>query len=387
MQIWSEENSKYKSYCLTVNGVTMKQLTFGFIGLGLIGGSIAKSIKRVYKNITIIAYDINISTLSSAKQEGVIDVICTKINESFTSCDFIFLCAPVSFNDENLSTIQSYLSKDCILTDVGSVKTNIHNHIHDLGLDAYFIGGHPMAGSEKTGYVNASDRLIENAYYILTPTDCVPSASLERYKTLISDLGAIPLILDYAEHDYVTAAVSHLPHIIAATLVNLVHDSDNKEGIMKMIAAGGFKDITRIASSSAAMWQQISLENSIHIHSLLQDYIMSLQNISSEISGKNESALFHFFDSARDYRDSFVEASRGPIKRIYSFYVDIPDETGVIATIATILASHQINLRNIGIINNREFEEGALRIDFNDEESLKQAIITLKKHNYTIFAK
>lgn len=244
-----------------------------------------------------------------------------------------------------------------------------------------------MAGSEKTGYANASDRLIENAYYILTPTDRVPAVSLEKYKTLISDLGAIPLILDYTEHDYVTAAVSHLPHIIAATLVNLVHDSDNKEGIMKMIAAGGFKDITRIASSSPAMWQQISLENRTHIHSLLQDYIMSLQNISSEITAKNEAALFHLFDSARNYRDSFVEASRGPIKRIYSFYVDIPDETGVIATIATILASHQINLRNIGIINNREFEEGALRIDFNDEESLEQAIITLKKHNYTIFAK
>lgn len=365
----------------------MEHLTFGFIGLGLIGGSIAKSIKRVFKDITIIAYDINFTTLSSAKQEGVIDVICTNIDESFTLCDFIFLCAPVSSNDANLSTLRTYLSKDCILTDVGSVKTAIHTHIHEFGLDTCFIGGHPMAGSEKTGFSNASDRLIENAYYILTPTDSVPTIYLEKYKTLISALGAIPLVLDHNAHDYVTAAVSHLPHIIAATLVNLVHDSDNKEGIMKMIAAGGFKDITRIASSSATMWQQISLENSVPINSLLLDYISSLQRISAEITDKNESALFCLFDSARDYRDSFVEASIGPIKKIYSFYVDIPDETGVIATIATILASHQINLRNIGIINNREFEEGALRIDFNDEKSLQQAIVTLKKHNYTIFVK
>lgn len=365
----------------------MKQMTIGFIGLGLIGGSIAKSIRRVYKDVMILAYDTNFSTLSTAKQEGVIDVICKKIDSTFLSCEFIFLCAPVSHNDENLCEIQSYLSKDCILTDVGSVKTNIHTRIHALGLDDHFIGGHPMAGSEKTGYENASDRLIENAYYILTPTDRVSSTSLERYKSLISNLGAIPLVLGYEEHDYVTAAVSHLPHIIAAALVNLIHDSDNKEDVMKMIAAGGFKDITRIASSSAAMWQQISLENSIHIHLHLQNYIKSLQNISSELVKQNAPALFALFDSARDYRDSFVEASRGPIKRIYSFYIDIPDETGVIATIATILASHQINLRNIGIINNREFEEGALRIDFNDEESLKQAIFILKKHNYTIFSK
>ncbi|MDD3204345.1 MAG: prephenate dehydrogenase/arogenate dehydrogenase family protein [Lachnospiraceae bacterium] len=361
---------------------------FGFIGLGLIGGSIAKSIKRVFQNnATIIAYDINQDTLSSAKEEGVIDIISPQIDKTFTACDFLFLCAPVSFNDQNLLFVRDYLSADCILTDVGSVKTNIHEQIRQLQLEHCFIGGHPMAGSEKTGFANASDRLIENTYYILTPTDSVPEASVNSYKDLVTKLGAIPLILDCKEHDYVTAAVSHLPHIIAASLVNLVQASDNREGIMKMIAAGGFKDITRIASSSSTMWQQISLENGTHIHSLLEKYISSLQKINIEVQTKDADALFALFDSARNYRDSFVEASRGPIKRIFSLYVDIPDVTGVIATIATILASHQINIRNIGIINNREFEEGALRIDFNDEESLQQAIITLQKHNYKIFKK
>jgi len=366
----------------------MSHITFGFVGLGLIGGSIAKSIKRVFQNdAEIIAYDLNTATLSSALEEGVIDVICPSINEDFSTCDYIFLCAPITYNDQNLITLGNYISSTCILTDVGSVKTDIHKHIQALSLEHCFIGGHPMAGSEKTGYDHSSDRLIENAYYILTPTSKVPPSYVEKYEALVERLGAIPLILDYQTHDYVTAAVSHLPHIIAASLVNLVHDSDNAQGIMKMIAAGGFKDITRIASSSPTMWQQISVVNRSHIESLLKNYIQSLSQIQANIQTEDSDALYHLFDSARTYRDSFVEASRGPIKRIFSIYVDIPDETGVIATIATILASHQINLRNIGIINNREFEQGALRIDFNDEDSMQQAVITLKKHNYTIFKK
>ncbi|MDD2973372.1 MAG: prephenate dehydrogenase [Lachnospiraceae bacterium] len=366
----------------------MTHTTFGFIGLGLIGGSIAKSIKRVFHtDATIIAYDLNATTLSTAREEGVIDVSCSSIDRTFSNCDFIFLCAPVHFNDENLITLQPMLADNCILTDVGSVKTDIHKHIKDLSLEHCFIGGHPMAGSEKTGYENSSDRLIENAYYILTPTAQVPDACVKRYQALIEVLGAIPLILDYETHDYVTAAISHVPHIIAASLVNLVQISDNADGIMKMIAAGGFKDITRIASSSAAMWQQISLINGTHIQKLLGDYISYLTHVQQHIQAQDSSALYELFDSARTYRDSFVEASPGPIKRIYSIYVDIPDETGGIATIATILASHQISIRNIGIIHNRELESGALRIDFYEENDMQQAIITLQKHNYKISQK
>jgi prephenate dehydrogenase len=120
---------------------------------------------------------------------------------------------------------------------------------------------------------------LENAYYILTPTPETSTERLEDYRNLVTKTGAIPLILDYKQHDYVTAAISHLPHVIAASLVNLVRDSDSEEGIMKMVAAGGFKDITRIASSSAGMWQQICLTNTENITNLLDDYISSLQTV------------------------------------------------------------------------------------------------------------
>ena len=241
-----------------------------------------------------------------------------------------------------------------------------------------------MAGSERTGYVNSKAALLENAYYILTPTPSVPREKLDAYRDLAARIGAIPLILDYRKHDYVTAAVSHLPHVIAASLVNLVRDSDSEDGIMKMIAAGGFKDITRIASSSAAMWQQICLTNTENISSLLQVYIDSLTAVKAQLDHRSEQELFAMFDDARIYRDSFVNASSGPIKRSYSFHVDIADKTGALAHIAALLAENGLSIKNIGITHNRESEDGVLLVELYDEPSLDTAVQLLEKAAYTI---
>ncbi|MBD5520410.1 MAG: prephenate dehydrogenase [Lachnospiraceae bacterium] len=365
----------------------MTNFTCGFIGLGLIGGSIAKAIHNKFPNASLIAYDTNQSSLELAKKEGVIQTACPNIGEAFAGCDFIFLCAPVSHNDENLLTLKKHLSTDTILTDVGSVKTGIHEHIAALGLESQFIGGHPMTGSERFGYPNSKASLFENAYYILTPTEEVPQEKISAYRDLVLNIGAIPLILPYKQHDFVTAAISHLPHVIAASLVNLVRDSDSEEGIMKMIAAGGFKDITRIASSSPDMWQQICLTNTENISLLLERYIESLTEFKKELDYANPDTLYRFFDSARIYRESFIDASSGPIKTEYVITVDIVDRPGAIAAIASLLSMHDISIKNIGINHNRELAEGALRIEFYDETATSNAINVLKEHGYPIHVK
>lgn len=363
----------------------MRQLTCGFIGLGLIGGSIARALKEKLPNTRIIAYDINEETLTSAKEAQIADITTTAIDNTFRECDYIFLCAPVQKNDDNLEAVKAVLSPDCLLTDVGSVKTDIHKTITTAGLNHQFIGGHPMAGSERVGFINSKSVLLENAYYILTPTAEVPNEKVQEYKELVQLLGAIPLILSCEQHDYVTAAVSHLPHIIASSLVNLVRDHDSTEGIMKMIAAGGFKDITRIASSSAVMWQQICLTNTENIAGLLDDYIDSLTAIRSQLDKHDDSALYELFDSARIYRDSFINTASGPIKSSYSITIDIADEPGALASIATILALNHISIKNIGIVHNREFEGGVLRIEFYAEESIDKAKEILTGKGYTIY--
>ena len=121
----------------------------GFIGLGLIGGSIAKAIRQYFPDCEIVAFDKDKGTLALATQESIIDVAATTIDDNFANCNYLFLCAPVSCNTAYLKQIARYINEDSILTDVGSVKTSIHEEVHALGLDAYFIGGHPMAGSEN----------------------------------------------------------------------------------------------------------------------------------------------------------------------------------------------------------------------------------------------
>lgn len=359
--------------------------TFGFLSLGLIGGSIALAIKQINPDSKIIAYARRQETLEEALAAGAIDEGTTTIDSRFHDCDLIFLCAPVAVNNKFLEQLKPILSEKTMITDVGSVKGTIHETVEALGLSAQFIGGHPMAGSEKTGFANANPLILENAYYILTPTDQAPKEAVAEYYSLVKKMGAIPLILTHKEHDYVTAAVSHVPHLVAAALANLVHDHDSDECTMKLIAAGGFKDITRIASSSPDMWESICMSNTENIADLLDDYIDSLQNISKAVRAKQSGYTYDLFKASKEYRDSFADAPKGPIKKIYACYVDIPDEAGSLAAIATLLAKADISIKNIGIIHNREFEEGVLRVEFYEEAALEEAISLLQGLHYAVY--
>ena len=260
----------------------------GFIGLGLIGGSVAKAIRTYFPDYELIAFDKNKETLALAVQENIIDTSCSAIDDNFKGCSYIFLCAPVSYNTACLTQLKSLIDPDCILTDVGSVKTSIHEEIISLGMEENFIGGHPMAGSEKNGFANSKAHLIENAYYILTPSAKVSEEKINAYRNFVSSLKALPIVLDYRQHDCITGTISHLPHIIASTLVNFVRDTDTKEELMKALAAGGFKDITRIASSSPVMWQQICLKNGKNISHILGQYIEALIQAKLSIDTEDE---------------------------------------------------------------------------------------------------
>lgn len=358
-----------------------------FIGLGLIGGSIAKTIRKKFPDSFIVALNRSEAPLKEALSDKTIDIGTHEIDENFSDCDYIFLCTPVETNKFFLPRLKPYINGGTILTDAGSVKGVIHSAVREALPEAHFIGGHPMAGSEKSGYANSNDHLIENAYYILTPGNNVSSEEISRYESFVSDLGAIPLILSPENHDYVTAAVSHVPHIVAYSLVNLVRTKDTPSEYMKLIAAGGFKDITRIAGSDPTMWEQICLENRDNIIDLLKDYENILAGMRRMVEVSDGVSLHNIFDEMREYRASFSHSSAGSIKKIHDIYCDIIDEAGAIATIATILSTSGISIKNIGIIHNRTFEEGALHIEFYDDAARAKAAGILKRHNYTIYSR
>ena len=253
------------------------QHTFGFIGLGLIGGSIARAIREKYPRSRIIAYTPHPETVQSAISDSVVNEAASGPDGSFAGCSVIFLCAPVEYNVVNMKRLMPHLSSGTILTDVGNTKSDIHRHVREAGLQKQFIGGHPMTGSERIGYRNSASRLLENAYYILAPEPEFPAEKTDFMRDLVEGIGALPLIVEPERHDFATAAISHLPHVIAASLVNLVHDSDGEDELLRTIAAGGFKDITRISSSSPEMWEQICMTNADNIMDLLDRYIGSLK--------------------------------------------------------------------------------------------------------------
>ena len=363
---------------------TMKLEKIGFIGLGLIGGSIAKKIKSDHPDCEIIATARRQETITEAYEMNLISNQKLLPLSAFADCDYIFLCAPVEKNLEYLRELKNVISEHTIITDVGSTKTQIHKEVIALGLEKQFIGGHPMTGSEKTGITNANIYLLENAYYIITPTAQNTQSQIDDFYTLVKELGSIPMVLDYEAHDYATASISHLPHMIAYTLVNLVKDIDDESETMKTIAAGGFKDITRIASSSPVMWESICMTNQEQLLKLMDKYISSLSELRNNIEASASQTLLDKFQSAKDYRDSITVRNVKSYNKVHELFLDLADEAGGIAIIASLLAFKGISIKNIGIVHNREFEEGVLHIEFYDDKSVEMAAELLADKNYII---
>ena len=363
----------------------INHLTAGFIGLGLIGGSIARGLKRSAPDIQIMAYMRTREKLEQAHADGIVDLILDGVDEHLSECDIIFLCTPVEFNESYLRQIRPFLKEGAVVTDVGSTKTSIHETVAALGMESCFVGGHPMAGSEKTGYESSTDHLLENAYYIITPTPHTPASYTDRMVDVANAIGALPLVLDYHRHDFIVAAISHLPHLIASSLVNLVHDCDSEDQMMKRLAAGGFKDITRIASSSPEMWQQICTENQAQVLQMLDAYREDLALVEAAIRKEDNAALIKYFDQARIYRNALPESYRGTIQPLPEIYVDVPDETGAISVVSAILAANRLSIKNMGIRNNREVQAGALKIVFENMKAAAKAAEILKKYNYTVY--
>lgn len=362
-----------------------KDFTIGFIGLGLIGGSIAKSIRRIFPEYKIIAYDVDFQALQAAYTDGTVTACAETVGESFAGCDYIFLCAPVHYNIEYLAALKSIIKPECILTDVGSVKTDIYQAVIEQGLSDVFIGGHPMVGSERSGYEAAHDHLIENAYYFITPSASVPNVRIEEFTTFIEDLGAIAIVYSPARHDQTTAYISHIPHIIASGLVNLVRENDDPNGMNRQLAAGGFKDITRIASSNPVIWEHILLSNPDNIIDGLEKYIKDLQQVIQAIENHDSKYIHDFFASAQEYRTSIPNNVTGVIETNYEIFVDIPDEPGAISGAIHCISDAGINLKNLGISHNREDEEGVLRISFYENQDAVRACTLLRENNYTVY--
>jgi prephenate dehydrogenase len=358
------------------------------IGLGLIGGSLARALRERLGITNIIAINRSSSAFLHAIKDGNVREGFCETNEAIWDSDIIFICTPVKRTIEYIEAIAPHIKPGCIITDVGSTKSEIIEYINHHKAFPCFVGGHPMAGSEKVGYSESSSHLFENAYYVLTPSNTSTQTALDTMHEIVKGLGAIPIILDAVTHDKITGSISHVPHIIASALVNLVHKADSTEGVMQMLAAGGFKDITRIASSSPEMWENIVLSNQQQINEILTAYVNILLEFKEQMNQKKSTKVLDFFKQAKTYRDSFtVNATNktGLISSVYEIVVDVIDKPGIIGEIATLLGKNQINIKNISVTNSREYEQGCLKITLQDQSSVNVALRFLEQAGYRAF--
>ena len=364
----------------------MKTTTIAVVGVGLIGGSIALSMRRD-PNVRVVGYDVRRESLDKALTLGVIHAGTTDLQTAIREADVIFLAAPVEQIYDILGSLHTFdLQKDVIVTDAGSTKSGIVRHaVEVIPENVTFIGGHPMAGSHKSGVEAASERLFENAYYVLTPAPGTPEDKVEKLTQLLQYTRAKVIRMDADTHDQVVGAVSHFPHILASALVNLVAGYDADNAWHARLAAGGFRDITRIASSNPRMWRDILLHNREHLLKIGRDWAAALEDVMALVEEGDAEGIEQFFQSARQFRDGLPERKTGALPPLYDLYIDIPDHPGEIGRITTLLGAKQINITNLQIRETREDIYGVLRITFQSQYEMEKGEELLRYFDYNVY--
>jgi prephenate dehydrogenase len=358
------------------------------VGLGLIGGSLGLTIKKQHPEATIIGYDLNKNEMELAKVLGVIDEASENFQSDAERADLVILAAPIIETEKCIEKLSFMnLKKDVLITDTGSTKKSVvEKAMLLLKKNICFIGGHPMAGSHKSGVAAAKERLFENAFYILTPVLNEQWESVDKLKNWLSGTHAKFITLSADEHDAITGIISHFPHIVAASLVGQAKAHQDEFPLLQRMAAGGFRDITRIASSNPVMWSDISVRNKEVLLGLMDKWIEEMKAIAALLQAEDYNGLHSFFSLAKKYRDQLPSHEAGAIRSFYDLFIDIPDYPGVISEITGHFAEERISITNIRILETREDIYGVLRVSFQSEEDRERAFYCLKqKTKYDLY--
>lgn len=286
-----------------------KKINLAIIGVGLIGGSLGLCLKdKMGDNICITGLCRSQKSMDMAMKLGAVDYATADIEKVVKDADIVFLSPPVLQIVPMVEKILPYLKKGAILTDAGSTKQYIWQHLQKiLPADVYYIAGHPMTGREKSGVTAAKKDLFVGKAYVIVEDTGAPKEAHEKLMSVLKYTEANFTTLDIAKHDRCASVISHVPHVTAAALVTLLNRSgDDLESCIKLIG-GGFKDTTRIASSNADMWADICMTNSTAIVNNLK----MLQSIISEVitacENQDRQAVYDYFTASKARRDSILE--------------------------------------------------------------------------------
>ena len=273
------------------------------VGLGLIGGSLAKAVKVRKLVSEVLGIGRNDKRLERAREQGIIDRYSVQMDDILREADLVVVATPVGIIVDLIRIMVPFLKKETIITDVGSVKKKIVEGVEGFIPDSlYFVGGHPIAGTENSGFEESFSTLFEGKKCIITPVSTTNSKALEKVKKLWSKVGSIVACMDGGEHDEVLAAVSHLPHVIAYSMVNSLLKIEGFEENILSFSAGGFKDFTRIAASHPEMWRDIALMNKDKLLPAIKLFQEYLEELKEAIRTEDAEKLFAEFQKSRRFK-------------------------------------------------------------------------------------
>ncbi len=285
----------------------MNKKTIGIIGLGLIGGSLAWALKTSTEHL-VCGCDINSETLQQALKAGAIDVAVSNAANCAEMADVLILCLPVCAIPNTIQQIIPVLKPGTIISDVGSTKSYLSELVPNmLPVGVSYVGGHPMAGAERDGFMAADPNLFVGRPYVLVQSGQQDRLALQIMKELAVELGAVPVVIDADRHDAAVSKISHLPHIVAAAMVMLAAEDKERE-LNFSLAAAGFNDVTRIAAANPQMWVDVCLSNRANIINNLIELQHNLQNFLDKLQNKDQEALLRYFSNARMIRNSLSPA-------------------------------------------------------------------------------
>ncbi len=345
-------------------------------GVGLIGGSIGLGIRERFLAKRVIGLDKNPETLEAALGMGVVDEIKLSADSYLKQADLVILAAPVKANITLAKTIEPFLGKHTVITDVGGVKAEICKELAHLR----FIGGHPMAGSEKSGVLNANAALLENAVWAITPNPDSDPAKISLIREFISHLGARPIRIEPEQHDRLVATISHVPYLTALALTQLIAEDKDRD-LMMLLAAGGYRDLTRVASGDPIMSRDMVMGNKIAVKEAIVNLQARLEHIQNIL--EDPETLLENAKLAKQTRDSFPIVKRSLLPAKYEVVIAVPDKPGQLAIITSALGKAEVNIKDIEVLGIRE-QGGAVRIAFNDAPQQERGVQTLANEGYEV---
>lgn len=278
------------------------------IGVGLIGGSLARALKKAGAVGEVVGVGRDVAHLEKAKSLGVIDSFETNVSLAVKGCDMVVVAVPLGAMQSVFEKIAPVITNDMIITDVGSAKGSVVKAAQAAFkvIPPSLVPGHPIAGTEKSGVEASFSELYENRRIIITPLETSSSDAVSKVRAMWQACGADVVETSIEHHDDVLAATSHLPHMLAFSLVDTLAKMDDKNEIFDF-AAGGFRDFTRIASSDPDMWHDICLANGDALVGMIKKFSDDLQQLSNAIENNDSTYLKEIFSRAKKARDEFCE--------------------------------------------------------------------------------